>query len=261
MREGTGNIRFSVIIPAYNAEQTVRRAIASCLEQSYPAAEIIVVSDGSKDRTLAAVREAGDRIICIELEKNNGPAYARNTGMDRATGDYIAFLDADDTWHRDKLQILNRHLAGRPDRKFIFHPFTLGNPSAEKHPLTDAPLQAFPFYRMLWRNPIATPCVVIANDTEFRFANDMRYMEDYDLWLRIARKYRLYYLPVPLTRLGRPVLSAGGQSASRWKMRKGEFRAYTRFACRHPAYLPLLPLLLGFGFIKHIAREISLRTG
>ena len=94
--------RVSVIIPAYNAIATLDAAIGSVLAQSYRDFELIVVNDGSTDRTAEVLRGYGDRIRAIEQE-NGGAASARNTALGIARGDYIAFLDADDLW---KAQLL-----------------------------------------------------------------------------------------------------------------------------------------------------------
>lgn len=86
----------SVIIPAYNAERTLRRACDSVLAQSYPNVELIVVNDGSTDDTAAILEElSADNVKCVHQE-NGGVCRARNAGLEIAAGDYIFFLDADD---------------------------------------------------------------------------------------------------------------------------------------------------------------------
>jgi len=106
-----GNIRFSVVIPAHDAERYVKCALNSVLAQSYCPAEVIVVDDGSSDNTRAKVRQFEDRVKYIHQD-NAGPSHARNTGIRAATGDFIAFLDADDEWlptHLEKAaEVLSR---------------------------------------------------------------------------------------------------------------------------------------------------------
>ncbi|MCK4960446.1 MAG: glycosyltransferase family 2 protein, partial [Planctomycetes bacterium] len=87
----------SVVIAAYNAEKYIQRAIDSVLAQSLPADEIIVVDDGSTDNTGDAVKHYGSKVRYI-YQENAGPASARNTAIEAATGTWIAFLDADDEW-------------------------------------------------------------------------------------------------------------------------------------------------------------------
>lgn len=96
----------SVIIPCYNAQRWVAAAIESCLQQTYPHLEIIVVDDGSTDGSLAEIEKFRGRIT-IESGPNRGAAGARNRAFELATGDYIQYLDADDYLLPDKIE---RHL-------------------------------------------------------------------------------------------------------------------------------------------------------
>jgi GT2 family glycosyltransferase len=110
--------RFSVVIPAYNASATLERAIDSVCEQSWPAHEIIVVDDGSVDATADVARKFGDRITLI-LQANGGVAAARNAGAATATGDWLAFLDADDWYARDRLRMHADWIAEEPGLDFL----------------------------------------------------------------------------------------------------------------------------------------------
>lgn len=93
--------------PAYNSAKFIAEAISSVREQSFEDWEHIIVDDCSSDRTVDIVREierVEPRLRLIELEENSGPAVARNTAISAASGRYIAFLDSDDIWFRDKLK-------------------------------------------------------------------------------------------------------------------------------------------------------------
>lgn len=92
----------SVIIPTYNRADTVQRSIDSALEQSHRPMEVIVVDDGSTDATIEVLEGYGDRIRFI-TQKNAGPSAARNAGVGLARGEFIAFLDSDDTWKPSKI--------------------------------------------------------------------------------------------------------------------------------------------------------------
>lgn len=96
--------RVSVIIPCFNAERTVRRAVQSVRRQRMADVEIIVVDDGSADASLAAARACGDDVTVIALAANRGVSAARNAGIAAARGEFVAFLDADDEWLSGKLE-------------------------------------------------------------------------------------------------------------------------------------------------------------
>ncbi len=242
---------FSVIIAAYNAAETIIAAIESCRSQTWYPHEIIVVDDGSTDKTAELVRtNFGDTVRLLCLPRNGGPSVARNRGTSVATGSHWAFLDADDTWHPQKLFLVAGVLQDFPNAVLVFHDYAVGR---QEISLPAEPVLASKVSRdsMLLRNRVATPCSVV-RAIRLRFDKRMRYLEDYDFFLRCFEKGPVYYLPQTLTFLGRPVLSAGGQSSNRWAMRKGELRVYTKFARAHKAYVPLLPVLWGFSLLKHV---------
>jgi teichuronic acid biosynthesis glycosyltransferase TuaG len=248
------DLKFSVIIPAYNAEAIIGRAIDSVLAQSYRNFEIIVVDDASRDKTKKVVESHYDgRVTYIQKVVNGGSSIARNTGMDAAQGDYIAFLDADDIWHNDKLMLMNTILISRPEISLFYHPYTQENIMGRKLP-QDIVVYRLPFIKLLPSNPIATSCIVLRNDPAFRFEPSMRYTEDYDLCLRIGYKYKIHFITIPLTQIFRKFTSAGGISENRWKMRKGEMRSYMRLVRLNPLFVFILPFLLITSVGKHIVK-------
>jgi len=95
-------IRVSIIVPVFNGEETLARAIDSALAQTFVGKEIIVVDDGSTDSSLALLQRYGSKIRLVQ-QKNAGAARARNLGIDLALGEYLAFLDQDDFWAPQKL--------------------------------------------------------------------------------------------------------------------------------------------------------------
>ncbi|MDP2028646.1 MAG: glycosyltransferase family 2 protein [Thiobacillus sp.] len=98
------NPRFSVVIPAYNSAATLARAIESVRAQSWPAHEIIVVDDGSNDTTADVARQFGGTVRLIQ-QANSGVSVARNAGAAAASGDWLAFLDADDWYAPDRIKL------------------------------------------------------------------------------------------------------------------------------------------------------------
>ena len=102
--------QISAVIPTYNREKTIARCIKSVLNQTYPVFEIIVVDDGSTDNTLHIIeREFADSVTVVR-QKHKGAQAARNVGIHMATGQYIAFLDSDDEWMPDKIELQVREL-------------------------------------------------------------------------------------------------------------------------------------------------------
>ncbi len=96
--------QLSVVIPAYNAEKYLGAAINSVLAQGHPSTEIVVVNDGSSDRTREVAQSYGSQVHCLSQD-HAGAAAARNRGVDAARGAYLAFLDADDLWLKGKLEL------------------------------------------------------------------------------------------------------------------------------------------------------------
>jgi glycosyltransferase involved in cell wall biosynthesis len=105
----------SIIIPCYKQASYLPEAIESALAQTYPAVEVIVVDDGSPDDTSAVAGRYGERVTCIR-RPNGGLSAARNTGIERARGTYLKFLDADDHLHPEQVAHQVEALAGRTDR-------------------------------------------------------------------------------------------------------------------------------------------------
>ncbi len=108
----------SVVIPAYNAREVIGRAVESVLAQTRRPDEVIVVDDGSTDGTREAVQRFGDRIRYL-FQANAGASAARNTGIEHARGEWIAFLDGDDEWLEDHLRLSMELTARHPDLRWV----------------------------------------------------------------------------------------------------------------------------------------------
>ncbi len=112
----------SVIIPAYNAQDTLREALDSLLVQRGAELQIIVVNDGSTDGTAQVLVEFS-QLHSLEIinQENRGLGAARNAGAQSATGDWIAFLDADDRWTPNKVAVLSKFLQKHPEAEWVYH--------------------------------------------------------------------------------------------------------------------------------------------
>ncbi len=112
-----GGPKVTVIVPAFNAEQTIAHAVGSVLRQTWPNLEVIVVDDASTDRTSEVVRsicETDSRVRLFALCDNRGTYPARNLGVEHALGEFVTVLDADDWMHPDRIAVQVRHLLGHP---------------------------------------------------------------------------------------------------------------------------------------------------
>lgn len=172
----------SVVIPAYNAEDYVARAIDSALTQSHPPLEILVVDDGSRDQTAAVARRLAGPVRVLQ-QPNAGPSAARNHGVREARGEWIAFLDADDAWLPYKLERQVRFL--HDDRTGIVHCYVVNVSDRFRY---DGELT----FDRLWRqNVIGTSTAVIRKSMWEQlggFTEDRSLIgaEDYNFWLRAA---------------------------------------------------------------------------
>jgi glycosyltransferase involved in cell wall biosynthesis len=170
----------SVIIPAYNAATHIERTIASALAQTHPPLEILVVDDGSLDRTANLVAKLPPPVRLIRKE-NGGPASARNLGAREAKGDWLALLDADDRWLPDKLRA--QLICGADDRVGMVHCLPDHRDDRVPDRLT---------FDLLWeRNWIINSSVLIRREAfaelgGFKEARELISVEDYNLWVRLA---------------------------------------------------------------------------
>ncbi|MBE5858617.1 MAG: glycosyltransferase family 2 protein [Butyrivibrio sp.] len=123
----------SIVVPVYNAENYIAQTIEMVLKQTYENFELILVLDASKDNSLGVIESvmAGgdDRIRLIKRDKNEGAYAARNTGIDAAKGRYLAFLDADDIWHADKLS-KELDFLKKNNAEFVFTAYEFGDENA-----------------------------------------------------------------------------------------------------------------------------------
>lgn len=192
-------------MPAYNAGRYVAEAIRSVLEQTYAEWELVVVDDGSTDDTARIVRELSARETRIRYvsRQNGGQAAARNTGIRISRGPLVAFLDADDLWVKEKLELQVKVLEETgadlvSSNGFVFRGDDLGT---EAYGLATAPgrISGADMFRLLYAfNRIQIQSVLVRRDWLDKvglFDEDRSYQncEDYDLWLSLARSGAVFY--------------------------------------------------------------------
>lgn len=247
----------SVIIPCYNCAGTIGRALDSVLAQTRRPREIILVDDGSTDATrdrLAAIEKSQNGLVKRHhLPRNRGPAVARNRGWEIASGDYLAFLDADDSWHPRKIEIQYTWMERRPAVSVCGHGSIPCRPGQR-----DACLPAtWRIHRvkplsLLLSNRLLMRTVMVKRTLPYRFNEEKSRSEDYLLWLEaVLNGRKAVYLDLNLACSHPRPPGETGLSDSRWLMRKGELDTYRRIwklrLIPHYLFLTLVP----FSLFKH----------
>ena len=195
----------SVIIPTYNREQQILRAVRSVLNQTYQDYELIIVDDGSKDKTAEIIQEIrDDRIRYISLETNQGVAHARNMGIQEAKYDYIAFLDSDDEWLPNKLELqMKKMMAAPPKVGVIFCRMGGKQRNSEERFVCPAEnykkeiLEGNIFNPLLLQNVIGTPTMLVRKiclQKAGGFKETLQCLEDWELVLRIAKNWQIGFV-------------------------------------------------------------------
>lgn len=221
------SVDVSVVIPTYNCAEYLGDAVASALSQEGCSLEVLVVDDGSTDDTPLRYHSFPG-VRYLYQSKNKGPASARNQGVRIARGKYVAFLDADDAWLPGKLkvqvQLLNRmpHCVGACG--LMEHWDRLVIPSR----ISDADVDFISLHRLVKRCLVNCPTAIIRREAVLDvggFDESVCMGEDYDLWVRLARKGPFVRL---LTNVARYRTRANGLSAGNRDRTYSEFSNYIR---------------------------------
>src|SRR5215471_10914661 len=178
----------SAIIPAYNAERWIARAIESVLSQTRPVDEIIVVDDGSTDKTAAVVAGFGERVHYIR-QTNGGPAKARNTGMQAAAGEWLALLDADDWSLPRRIELELQAAEQNPGAVLVYGSLHMVDESGKQETRIAPPAEKL-WPAMRYRNPIATSTVLVKRAALQQIGgfNQRQWTtEDWEAWVRLRQ--------------------------------------------------------------------------
>lgn len=209
--------KVSVIIPTYNREKYIVETLQSVFAQTFTDYEVIVIDDGSTDNTSVVLKPYLDRIIYIR-KPNGGQGSARNAGIKMAKGEYMAFLDSDDLWMPEKLELQVKYLDEHPDVGLVFTDYVVFSEDSPSHGLSPARGEGGQrrfsdelnkkcysgndlSFNILFRgNFIANLTVMVRMDCfecvgYFDESRELIGGEDYDMWLRIAIRYKLGHIP------------------------------------------------------------------
>lgn len=252
----------SVVIPCYKCRDTIERAILSVIQQTLIPLQIILVEDVSDDGTFEFLQEMKVKygslveINVIVSEKNQGAGSARNLGLKSAIGNYIAFLDADDSWHPFKIEIQYSWMVKHPyvevtghDRLVVddesYEPLII-NKSAEVNKISAN--------SMLFKTPFSTPTVMMKNNAKYRFP-PIRYAEDYGLWLDIVLSGgKCYKIDSPLALIYKAAYGSGGLSSHLLQMELGVQSAFKDVLKKSKISLPMYLTVSLFSWLKFLRR-------
>ncbi|HEY9676170.1 MAG TPA: glycosyltransferase [Waterburya sp.] len=190
----------SVIVPAYNAERTVLETITSVLNQTFSDFELIVINDGSTDRTIELLNTVNDPRLKVFSYPNGGLSAARNRGISQASGEFIAFLDADDLWSADKLELQLAALQQNPEAGVAYSWNYCMDEQGESF-YADPPIFATDqvYAQLLMDNFIVngSNCLIRRQAVESvgEFDKEVAGSADWDYWLRLALHWPFVVVP------------------------------------------------------------------
>lgn len=187
----------SVVIPAYNAERYLELAVRSVLAQTWRDFEILIVDDCSTDGTAALMQRLAaedERIVCLQNSRNTGVAETRNAAVAQARGEWIAFLDSDDMWRKDKLEKQMALIASHPDAVLTYTGSAFMDQDGACYYYHMPVEQEVTYRTLLRRNVLACSSVMVKRGVMKRFPmRNSKTHEDYGTWLRILRETRAAY--------------------------------------------------------------------
>lgn len=232
----------------------------SIFAQSLAPTEVVIVDDCSGDATLLALQELErthqGRIKIVQMKANGGAASARNAGWDIATQPYIAFLDADDSWHPDKLRIQYEYMRDNPNIALCGHRCTWLRDNSTLPPLAkDMTIASISARSLLFKNAFSTPAVMVKRAIPFRFADGQRYAEDIFLWQQIALSgLGVVRIESDLAYIHKAPYGRAGLSAQLWKMERSELANFVSHYRAGSIGFGLLVVVAIVSCAKHMRR-------
>lgn len=257
----------SVVIPCFRSKDTVHRALASAYSQTLRPKEVLLVDDFSGDGTWEVLSELSAAypdgwVKVLRHEKNRGPGAARNTGWGGASAEFVAFLDADDSWHPMKLHRQYSWMRANPQAVLSGHKYTVIEPGASggwaPNNETSIEFRRIEAWRLVLSNRFSTPTVMLQRQLPHRFHSSKRHSEDYYLWCQIALDgLPCYFLNEPLAYLYKAPYGAAGLSSDLRRMWLGEMDTYSRLRESGRLSYVALGFLRSYSFLKYCRRVIK----
>jgi len=187
---------FSIIIPTYNRADLIGKTLTSVLQQTFSDFEVLVIDDGSTDATRQVVEAFNDKRLSYIFQANAERGAARNNGIDHANGKYITFLDSDDIFLPDHLQIVHSNIKGFNEPAFYHQPYQIKSTGGKSKHINYSNLKR-PIKKLIRQGNFLSCSGVFLNTNKIsniRFDPDrtLSGSEDYELWLRLAVQYDLF---------------------------------------------------------------------
>ncbi len=209
---------FSVVIPLYNKKREIARALHSVLAQTLPAAEILVVDDGSTDGSAAEVERIGSPLVRLIRQENRGVSAARNCGLHEARSPWVALLDGDDWWHPGYLAEIARLIERYPDCGAYATGFTIASGRTKTPARTPEHEGVVDFFAESMTRFVLIPSTTTLNRKHALalggFPEGMRLGEDLWFWIRLARTAPVGFSPARLVCYAR---EASNRSVAIWR--------------------------------------------
>jgi teichuronic acid biosynthesis glycosyltransferase TuaG len=248
----------TVIIPCFNSQSYISRAVESVLSQSCVPGKILLIDDNSTDNTLELLQQIQKsnphaNFQVVKNLQNVGPGLTRNYGWDISETDWIAFLDSDDAWHPNKLEIQIRVLNEYPDLSLISTQTAFAiSIDQESFSNKNFHLTRLSFQQLLFRNIVPTRSVMLRRDIPLRFPSGLS--EDYALWLEaLYSGMHFGKIEAPLAFHFREEFSSGGLSAALVKHELYELKRLSKYLPRYPVRITLA---IFFSLLKFIRRVL-----
>lgn len=192
----------SVILPTYNRGWVLKDAVDSVLAQDYPHVELVVIDDGSTDNTSSLLDEYGDRIIRVHQD-NKGVSAARNVGINKSRGEFIALIDSDDAWDRRKISCQVDFFKDNPDAMICQTEEIWIRNGKRVNPKIKHKKPSGMIFEPSLRLCLVSPSAVMMRKELFEikglFNESFVVCEDYDLWLRVSSTMPVYLIDMPYT--------------------------------------------------------------
>ena len=255
----TSDANISVVVPCFNSVETIERALRSVEHQTIKPNEVLVVDDASSDNTVSIIeqyaRTSSLNIHVIKQSVNGGPSVARNAAWNEATGEFIAFLDADDQWHPQKLELQLGAMLANPTCAMSFHDHLFGSSEQFETLLFTPTTSQATLRNYLVRNHSATPTVMLRTSLIERFSSTKRYAEDYLLWMTIIAQHgSALHIHATLAHCSNPGYGGSGQSGKLWKMERSELSGFVSLWRSGALSLPTLVAVSIWSITKYLLR-------